>query len=88
MWKLCDNQVNILTHTAEATCQTSLCQIEKIQQDMRAQDLQELYGGLEFSTDLRSQSPIKKRDKADYEAPNTSYSREDNHANKSSFNGL
>ena len=55
---------------------------------MRAQDLQELYGGLEFSTDLRSQSPIKKRDKADYEAPNTSYSREDNHANKSSFNGL
>ncbi|KAG2655162.1 hypothetical protein PVAP13_1NG547800 [Panicum virgatum] len=86
----CDisDAVNILTHTAEATCQTSLCQIEKIQQDMRAQDLQELYGGLEFSTDLRSQSPIKKRDKADYEAPNTSYSREDNHANKSSFNGL
>ncbi|PUZ78372.1 hypothetical protein GQ55_1G447500 [Panicum hallii var. hallii] len=87
----CDmsDAVNILTHTAEVTCQTSLCQIEKIQQDMWAQDLQELYGGLESSTDIRlSQSPIEKRDKVVDEAPNTSYSREDNHANKSSFNGL
>ncbi|KAG2662728.1 hypothetical protein PVAP13_1KG552900 [Panicum virgatum] len=87
----CDisDAVNILTHTAEVTCQTSLCQIEKIQQDMRAQDLQELYGGLESSTDLRlSQSPIEKRDKSVDEESNTSYSREDNHANKSSFNGL
>jgi len=58
---------------------------------MRAQDLQELYGGLESSTDLRlSQSPIEKRDKSVDEESNTSYStsREDNHANKSSFNGL
>uniref|UniRef100_K3YQ92 JmjC domain-containing protein n=1 Tax=Setaria italica TaxID=4555 RepID=K3YQ92_SETIT len=84
----CDmsDAVNILTHTAEVTCQTNLCQIEKIQKAMRAQDVQELYGGLESSMELRlSQSPIEYRDKAVDEARD---SREDNDANKCSFTGL
>ncbi|CAN6232836.1 unnamed protein product [Urochloa humidicola] len=87
----CDmsDAVNILTHTAEATCQTDLCQIEKIQKDMRAQDLQELYGGLESSTELRlSHSPTEYRDKAVNEARDTLYSRGDSDANKYNFTGL
>ncbi|CAL5056598.1 unnamed protein product [Urochloa decumbens] len=87
----CDmsDAVNILTHTAEATFQTNVCQIEKIQKDMRAQDLQELYGGLKSSTELMlSHSPTEYRDKAVDEACDTLYSREDNRANKYSFTGL
>lgn len=56
---------------------------------MRAQDIQELYGGLESSMELRpSQSPIEYRDKAVDEAHGTLYSREDSDAKKYSFTGL
>ncbi|CAL4886134.1 unnamed protein product [Urochloa decumbens] len=87
----CDmsDAVNILTHTAEPTCQNNLCQFEKIQKDMRAQDLQELYVGLKSSTELMlSHSRTEYKDKAVDEARDTLYSREDNGANKYSFTGL
>jgi lysine-specific demethylase 3 len=71
------------------TCPIDLCQIEKIQKAMRAQDVQELYGGLESSMELRpSQSPIEYRDKAVDEAHGTLYSREGSDAKKCSFTGL
>ncbi|KAL6912366.1 hypothetical protein ACP4OV_001171 [Aristida adscensionis] len=65
----CDmsDAVNILTHTAEGTCQPyQVPLIEKIQKDMRAQDLQELYGGIESCTDPRlSPSPVEPSDTVD-----------------------
>lgn len=71
------------------TCQTNLRQIEKIQKAMRAQDLQELYGGLESSTELKlSQYPVEYRDKAVDRARGTLHSREHDHANKCCFTGL
>ncbi|KAF8779316.1 hypothetical protein HU200_002749 [Digitaria exilis] len=87
----CDmsDAVNILTHTAEVTCQTNLCQIEKIQKAIRAQDLQELYGGLESSMEFKLlQSPNEYRDKAVDGAHGTLHSREHDHANKCCFTGL
>lgn len=78
-----------MTHTAEVTCQTDLCKIEKIQKDMRAQDLQELYGGLKSHTELNlSPAPSEHRDEAVDEGLKTSYSREDNHVNRDNYNGL
>lgn len=45
-------QVNILTHTAEVPDETyPPKKIEKIRKKMKEQDLQELYGGLESSTE-------------------------------------
>ncbi|KAL6635414.1 hypothetical protein ACP70R_028085 [Stipagrostis hirtigluma subsp. patula] len=87
----CDisDAVNILTHTADVTCQEyQIPLIEKIKKDMRAQDLQELYGGLEFRTELGlSPSPSGSRDAVD-EASKTTCSTENNHDNKDNSNGL
>ncbi|CAL4934651.1 unnamed protein product [Urochloa decumbens] len=50
----CDmsDAVNILTHTADVTLETkTLKEIEKIRKKMKKQDLQELYGVLESSTE-------------------------------------
>jgi lysine-specific demethylase 3 len=49
------DQVNILTHTAEVSYETyTLKKTEEIKKKMKQQDLQELYGGLESSTDSRN----------------------------------
>jgi lysine-specific demethylase 3 len=78
-----------LTHTAEVTCQTDIRQIEKIQKDMRAQDLQELYGGLKSRTELKlSPAPTECRNESVDERLKTSYSREDNCVNRDNYNGL
>ncbi|XP_021313938.1 lysine-specific demethylase JMJ25 isoform X3 [Sorghum bicolor] len=87
----CDisDAVNILTHTAEVTCQTDHRQIEKIQKDMREQDLQELYGGLKSCSELKlSPAPTECRDESVDEGLKTSYIREDNCVNRDNYNGL
>ncbi|KAK3155728.1 hypothetical protein QOZ80_2BG0206820 [Eleusine coracana subsp. coracana] len=61
----CDlsDAVNILTHTADVPYY-HLDQIKKIQKDMRAQDLQELYGGLKPGDDLSLlSSPVESRNR-------------------------
>ncbi|XP_008677147.1 lysine-specific demethylase JMJ25 isoform X2 [Zea mays] len=87
----CDmsDAVNILTHTAEVTCQTDIGLIEKIQKDMREQDLQELYGGLNSRSELKlSPAPTECRDESVDEGLKTSYSREGNCVNRDNYNGL
>ncbi|PWZ25750.1 Lysine-specific demethylase JMJ25 [Zea mays] len=87
----CDmsDAVNILTHTAEVTCQTDIGLIEKIQKDMREQDLQELYGGLNSHSELKlSPAPTECRDESVDEGLKTSYSREGNCVNRDNYNGL
>ncbi|KAK3159548.1 hypothetical protein QOZ80_2AG0151450 [Eleusine coracana subsp. coracana] len=61
----CDlsDAVNILTHTADVPYY-HLDQIEKIQKDMRAQDLQELYGGLKPGFDINALPPDDTKDDA------------------------
>lgn len=88
----CDmsDAVNILTHTAEVHCETyDLHQIEKVQKDIREQDLQELYGVLESHTELRlPPCPIESWNKAVDEAPKTTCSMENDHACEDNSIGL
>jgi lysine-specific demethylase 3 len=56
---------------------------------MRAQDLQELYGGLKSRTELKlSPAPTECRNESVDERLKTSYSREDNCVNRDNYNGL
>ncbi|TVU27615.1 hypothetical protein EJB05_19109 [Eragrostis curvula] len=86
----CDlsDAVNILTHAADVPCY-HLDQIENIQNDMRAQDLQELYGGVKSGAGLNVlPAPVESMNISVDETQKISCGTENGHLHKDKPLGL
>ncbi|KAG8076505.1 hypothetical protein GUJ93_ZPchr0006g44030 [Zizania palustris] len=87
----CDmsDAVNILTHTAEVPCESyDVNRIETIQNDMRIQDLKEIYGMLDSCSKQSPSYPVELGDNVVDEALKASCSKENDHSCEDKSNGL